>query len=168
MNLLWKLVAKIISIPTIANWLINRAMKTPYYPIVKDGNTYMERFWLFNPYESVHGQQMGSRYRWFPWNIRVHHIKIPDQDRHLHDHPWNARTFILRGGYVEERRNGTYLRPTGATAKLNFGEFHRITNLQPGGAWTLFCSGPYHGTWGFLVEGVKVKWRIYLGLEDES
>lgn len=28
-------------------------------------------------------------------------------------------------------------------------------------------TGKYRGTWGFLVDGVKVQWRKYLGLEPK-
>lgn len=169
-NLFWRMTAKILAMPFVADRIIGRAMKTPYYPIIKDGQTYMERFWLLNPYESVDGQQAGSKYKWFPWNIRVHWIRLPDQDRHLHDHPWNARTFILKGSYVEKRLLMTghirfICRRAGDTARLGFGEFHSITEVPKGGVWTLFVSGPYQGTWGFLVDGVKVRWRAYLGLE---
>lgn len=169
-NILWRIVAKVISIPYVSEWLIRQAKKTPYSPIVKDDDVYMERFWLFNPYDSIDGQQMGSRHKWFPWNIRIHWIRLPDQDRHLHDHPWNARTFILKGGYEEVRldergyQHWNFRKP-GDTARLGFGEFHRITRVTDGGIWTLFISGPYQGTWGFLVDGIKVQWRTYLGLD---
>lgn len=189
MNILWKLAAKILSRPAVANWLIERAKKTPYSHIYKDAekkssyaetpDVYMERYWVFNPYQrGEHGQER-SKYSWFPWNIRIHWIRRPDQDKHMHDHPWNARTIILRGGYVEERHcdsltltdgsackvSKAFTRRAGDTAKIGYGMYHRITHLQAGGAWTLFISGPYQGTWGFLVDGVKVHWCKYLGLE---
>jgi len=181
----WGIVAKIVSLPRVANWLITRAMKTPYYHIKKDdgkGNVsvYMERYWLFNPYNRGADGQEASKYPWFPWNIRLHWIRRHDHEEHMHDHPWNARTFILRGGYTEERphfviRNAegktvcehpsVFIRAPGDTAKLGYGVYHRITYVPPGGAWTLFISGRYKGTWGFLVDGVKIKWKTYLGLK---
>lgn len=164
-NLFWRITAKVLAKPAIAQYLIERAKKTPYSPIVKDGDVYMDRFWLLNPYETCDGQQMGSRYPWFPWNVRIHHIRRPDQDRHLHDHPWNARTIILKGYYDEQRLDGCVIRKRGDTARLNFGEYHRIITVSAGGTWTLFISGPYQGTWGFLVDGVKVRWRTYLDLD---
>lgn len=177
--MIWKLIARFLARPTVAQWLITRAMRTPYLHITSaDGlDIYMARYWLFNPYEHCDG---GPRqFKWFPWSIRIHHIRLADQDRDLHDHPWNARTFILQGNYVEERENPEYesalpthafnspigpriRRSAGDTARLNFGEFHRIDSVSTGGVWTLFVSGPYQGTWGFLVDGVKVKWRDYL------
>lgn len=164
---MWNLIAKLLARPAIANRLICIAMKTPYLHIEKDGDVYMERYWLFNSYQRGPEQQERSKYPGCPFKIRIHWIRRADEDRHLHDRPWNARTFILRGGYVEQRVDGESIcRPAGATARLNFGEFHRITQVMPNGAWTLFISGPYQGSWGFLVDGVKVKWREYLGLDQ--
>lgn len=177
--MIWKLIARLLAKPSVANWLIKRAQRTPYSPIVKDGVLYMDRWWLFNPYPNTGGSG-ADRPRWqFPISIRIHHIVQPDQDRHLHDHPWNARTVILGGWYIEERieRPGVvvgdfqqyrleHARCTGDTAKLAYGEYHRITNLSEGGVYTMFITGPYRGTWGFLVDGVKVQWRKYLGIGD--
>ncbi len=176
--MIWKIIAFILARPAVANWLITQAQKTPYTHIYKNGKPYMERYWLFNPYYVGKADQEASKYPWFPWNIRLHWIRQTDQDKHMHDHPWNARTIILRGGYVEERQDIAALasgesgdkrfsipRPAGSTARIRYGMYHRITHLQAGGAWTLFISGPYQGTWGFLVDGAKVQWRKYLGLE---
>lgn len=182
----WNLIAKLLARPAVVDWLIRRAQRTPYTHIVTDGVLYMERYWLFNPYPA----ESSGQKNWFPISIRLHHIVQPDQDRHLHDHPWNARTFILRGWYEEMRPthnwdgrildaiepaglklvsvNEYFERVAGETAALKFGEYHRITQISEGGVWTLFVTGKYRGTWGFLVDGVKVQWRKYLGLEKNS
>lgn len=176
------LVARFVAHPSVADWLIRRAQRTPYSPIVKHGDLYMERFWLFNPYPDT-GASGADRKPWrFPIAIRIHRIVLPDQDRDFHDHPWNARTFILRGGYSEVRpcndlpthgglpmaTGRIFQRHAGDTAALRFGEYHRITEVSPGGAWTLFVTGKYRGTWGFLVDGAKVQWRRYLGIEPAA
>lgn len=180
--------ARFLARPAVADWLIRRAMKRPYSPIVKDGELYMERYWLFNPYPDT-GQSGADRPWWhLPISIRIHCIRLPDQDAHRHDHPWNARTFILRGWYAEQRPveigaaiakafpkvagnlkgtiDTTFYRFSGDTARLKFGEYHRITEVPIGGVWTLFVTGPHRGVWGFLVDGVKVPWRRYLGLDE--
>lgn len=181
--MLWNLIAKIASRPAVADWLIRRAFQRPYSAIIKDDVLYMDRYWLFNPYPDTGGSG-ADRPRWqFPISIRIHHITQPDQDRDLHDHPWNARTVILRGWYAEERLHRpvrmpaayprligntvTHTRIAGDTATLSYGEYHRITEISEGGVWTLFITGKYRGTWGFLVNGVKVQWRKYLGLEQK-
>lgn len=162
--MLWKLIAYICSRPMVANYLIWRALKTPYLHLTDaQGRVYMGRWWLFNPYPAYTSGSEKQPWQ-FPISIRIHHIQRADQDHNLHDHPWNARTIIIRGGYFEEREGGVrHYRRTGSTARLRFGEYHRITEVTPGGAWTIFITGKYRGTWGFLVDGVKVKWREYLG-----
>lgn len=171
MQFVLNILAAILTHPRVVDWLIARAKRAPYTNIVTDGVLYMERYWLLNPYPP---ESSGAGKNRFPISIRLHHIVLPDQDRHLHDHPWNARTFILRGSYEEIRRDTTlgdrrYVkllrRSPGDTAALRFGEFHRITHVSEGGVWTLFVTGKYRGTWGFLVDGVKIQWRKYLGLE---
>jgi hypothetical protein len=172
---MFNLLAKLLARPRIADWIIERAQRTPYHHIQgEDGTVYMYRWWLFNPYPT-------KGWRALMPSMRVHRIMRADQDKHLHDHPWNARTFILRGWYTEDRPYAgeplppgvavpefyTYLRRAGDTVALRFGEYHRIEAVPPGGeVWTLFITGKKRGTWGFLVDGVKVPWRKYLGLPD--
>jgi hypothetical protein len=160
--MIWKLIAYICSRPSISEWLIRRSQKRPYIHIYgHDGSMYMGRWWLFNPYPYAEEK----RKNWFPISVRIHHIQRKDDDRELHDHPWNARTIIIKGGYSELREGGErFWRQPGDTATLKFGEYHRICHVQPEGAWTIFITGKYQGTWGFLVDGVKVQWRTYLGL----
>ncbi len=164
----WKLIARLASTPCVANWLIRRAMKTPYTHIMHPKGVYMERYWLFNPYP---GPEEHRKNR-FPISIRIHKICLPDDARDLHDHPWNARTIILKGGYSERRlvdgERVLFTRKPGDTATIKFGEYHTIESLcrrRP--VWTLFITGKYRGTWGFLVNGVKVQWRKYQGYNND-
>jgi len=164
----WKLVAWVVSRPRVADWLIARAQRTPYTHIYHPRGLYMGRWWLFNPYPGPEEKRKNR----FPISIRVHHICLPDDARDLHDHPWNARTVILKGGYIEQRLDDDgevryYVRNPGDTAKIKFGQYHTIDRLADGGAWTLFITGKYRGTWGFLVNGIKVQWRQYKGYDHE-
>lgn len=195
---LWRLAARALSQPKVVDLLINRALKTPYHHLSSaDGqDVYMARYWLFNPYDR---ETHKAKYRWLP-SVRLHFIHREDLDRDLHDHPWNARTIILRGRYVEQRplrvidpddpiweqidplgwRHGraskgtpitTYQfidRKAGDTVALKHGQYHRIDSIHPGGAVTLFITGRWRGPWGFLVDGVKIPWRKYLGLDDDQ
>lgn len=192
---IWNSIARFVARPTIANWLIRRAMKTPYTHLPRtDDPSYMARYWVFNPYD-----RKTNKPRWFfcPWSIRIHHIKREDLDRDMHDHPWNARTIILKGWYTEKRLlteadrqkalsqvpenaifsraaisraevSETFYRQKGDTAKLGFGEYHAITSVSDDGVWTLFISGPWRGVWGFLVDGVKIPWKTYLGVPEKG
>ena len=168
------MITRLLARPAVVDWLIRRAQRTPYFHITgADGSVYMERYWLFNPYDKV----QKSRWRgWLP-SIRLHRIVREDRDRHLHDHPWDARTVILRGWYIEERRVEStlfkelvarYRRRAGDTATLRFGEYHRSDEGSSGGVWTLCITFKYRCTWGFLVDGKKVPWREYLGISKET
>ena len=185
-NFFWRWFAKLLAHPTIAAWIIDFAQRTPYQHIMsKDGNEmYMGRWWLFNPYDR---ETHKPKHRWFPWSLRIHHIMVPDSDRDLHDHPWNARTVILFGGYTEQRlldhedpalrglnvphgaQATEYIdRNPGDTTTLKHGEYHRIDRLldTDTGAFTLFITSNWQGEWGFLVNGVKVHWKKYTGEES--
>lgn len=185
--MIWKLLASIASRTEVTWWLIQRAQRTPYTPIMsRDGcDLYMQRWWLFNPYgKDEQGEPTPARFAWLP-SIRIHHIIRPDIDRHLHDHPWNARTIVLSGWYAEERPfdpdssepdtfqfvsageiRERFLRTRGYTGRLLFGQYHRISNVSPGGVYTLFITWRKRGTWGFQVDGKKVPWREYLDMKD--
>lgn len=168
-NLFWKAVAWAISRPRIAEYLIKKAQKTPYF----DLPGYMERWWLFNAHDDTdYASKAPKPHPWLP-SIRIHHILRADMDRYPHDHPWNARTIILKGWYKEERLiehpcDNRYLltprsfcREQGDTATLKFGEYHTITEVDKDGVWTFFIFYEWKGIWGFLVDGVKIPWRQY-------
>lgn len=172
----WRTVARAVARPRVADWLIRRAMKTPFTHLPG----YMNRYWLFNAYDSKDGKP-ATPISWLP-SIRVHHILRPDEDRHLHDHPWDARTIILKGGYVEEKlcaygvaadgqfyeRTAPSIRLPGDTTPIRFGEFHSIMTVPEAGAWTMFITFRYRGVWGFLVDGRKVPWREYKAQHPEK
>ncbi len=173
-ELFWRLVARIVCTEAVFNWLVRRAVRRPYRHIMSpDGSRpYMLRYWLFNPYDEA---SHSKRFSFLP-SIRLHNICVEDGDRHLHDHPWNARTIILRGGYLEEREpmpgydHSFCGRQRGDTTRLRFGEYHRIHTIwhhngDRGGCWTLFITWRYRGTWGFKVDGRKVPWREYLNIK---
>ncbi len=183
-NLLWQLLARLLACRPVRAFLIAYAKRTPYQHIMSadGGEMYMGRWWLLNPYNN---ETRASRWPWLPFSARIHHIMRADQDRDLHDHPWNARTIILDGWYTEQRlvEDGSPLhqaiapppgaevtelihREAGTSARLRHGEYHRIDEVSPGGVYTLFITSRYRGTWGFLVDGVKVPWRQYLGLPE--
>jgi hypothetical protein len=189
----WPTIAAIVSFPHVADWLIRRSQRTPYSPITArdDPNEiYMQRWWLFNPYPAP-GEYRRKGWRdWLP-SIRVHHILRADDDGHMHDHPWDARTIVLRGWYAEERplrsigaddlqfnlvnitnypgereARGVTDSLVGSTRAVRFNSYHRICQVSPGGVYTLWFTWRYQGTWGFWVDGRKVPYREYLGLDS--
>lgn len=152
--------AKLLIKEPVFNWLKKRGEKHPYFHITNvDGSeVYMYRYWIFNPYSRTYNKFLS----WLP-SIRLHKIMRPDFDIHLHDHPWDARTFILDGWYEElKEKNNVYYRLPGHTHRLNYGEYHKISRVSRGGVWTLFITFKYKGTWGFKVNGEKIPHHIYL------
>ncbi len=149
----------------------------------KQGTLYMRRYCIF-------GFLPGDGPK--PYSLYLHRFYRPDEDRHLHTHPWRyAVSLILLGGYEERRhlsdkdfetltgnlpntnaacyRDRKY-RP-GAVSILRHSDAHRVTKLLGGETWTLFFAGPKTGSWGFIVPGRGlVDWRTYLaenGMEVE-
>lgn len=166
LDLHWQMLAQIFSMPMVADAIIEQAKQTKYF----DLEGYMERDWLFNPFETVNGQPVHND-RTKP-SIRIHHILRADLARHPHSHPWTARTIILKGWYEEKRMRfwdedsgefayDKYTRKTGDTAVIKADDYHHISDISEGGAWTMFVMGPYEKSWGFCVDGEHVPWREY-------
>lgn len=167
----------------IADWLIRKAMKTPYWHL--DG--YMERFWLI-PYVGAGSErEIGcGRVSFFKrpiaWiaqkfgiAIRVHHIIASDDDRAFHDHPWPYITVILKGGYWEVQpifESGIYKgdtrtwRGAGSILIRKANSWHRLEIDPEHDCWTMFSTGKYQQTWGFLTNPKsKTHYREFLGLD---
>lgn len=115
--------------------------------------------------------------RWIlvtPWgDIRLHHIMKSDYDRHLHDHPWNFTSYILKGGYVEHLSGGRkplyYGAP--ATNRRKCWEAHRISLVPGQTAWTLVFTGRKFHDWGFHTENGFIPHKEYFqmfGLTEMS
>ena len=104
---------------------------------------YLERYWLG---------------RWFGYTAYLHRFVSPDGERHLHNHPWHARSLVLAGGYVEEVVTDlTAEGPLTERHRVRWwsavpaNKFHRIAAVEPG-TWTLFVHAPRipGKGWGFL------------------
>jgi hypothetical protein len=170
---MWRILAWLLTRFDSASWLL--AMSYPYKHIEgPDGSIYMYRWWIFNHYDAGYG----ARWKWLP-SVRLHRIMRPDSDRAPHDHPWTARTIVLKGWYREEslrpipelkieRYAFAFFRERGYTGTLGTDQFHRILDVSEGGVWTLFFTWGKNDSWGFLVNGVKVPWREHLARTDSS
>lgn len=188
--IIWRIVAWLVSREPIASWIIHIAKRTPYQHIYArhdPSSIYMRRYWLFNPYrKDDEGTQLPARWPWLP-SVRVHHILRADDDLHLHSHPWDARTIILRGSYVEEMEEcgadgwlpgyigprvetvdygnhfvffSQFLRRHGYTGTLDPNSFHRIAKVD--GVVTLFFTWGTSRGWGFKVGDRVVPYKEYL------
>ncbi|WP_202842065.1 hypothetical protein [Luteimonas saliphila] len=158
----WEAVALVITSRPIAQWLMRRAQRTPYFHLTG----YMNRWWLFNGYppkgDDGRDRQSEKRFPRLP-SIRVHQILRADLADHPHDHPWDFRTFILSGWYIDERPGQPpACRGIGDTAAIRFGEYHHVSVVDAAGVWTLVILFQHRGKWGFLVDGKKMSPRDYV------
>lgn len=168
---LWNLVAASLAArPALVEWLLSTGQKTPYEHLTG----YMLRWWLLPPAAkrgSAEFWRVRNQLRRLRKNARLHLLLRGDRESHHHNHPWEFRTLVLRGWYVNEVTlpDGTTkckVIYAGQSYRMGVGEFHRIAAVSPGGALTLvFYATKRTGRWwGFLVDGEVIHWRTYLGL----
>lgn len=139
-------------IEAVADRLIAVAGETPYFHLPG----YMERYW-FMP-------------ELFGHSVRLHHILRSDDDRALHDHPWDFSTILLRGQYIEHRDDGYSHYGPGTQLWRAAGARHSLELPEGQTVWTLFMMGPRVQKWGFFPDGptgAKVPWEKYLS-EDTA
>lgn len=128
-----------------------------WFDIWKDGRIYLTRLTLF---------------RCPLFQVMLHWIKQPDQDRGLHDHPWSFFSIILHGEYYEteaqvcsfdgrfqrETRDGQFWLKDLRTRFVRLfnwkglNKAHKITRIDPRGVVTLVFTGPKRKSWGFYEE----------------
>lgn len=119
-----------------------------------NGTLYLRRFYI------AHTPLGGIMIHWF------HH---PDPQRDLHDHPVNFWSFVVRGGYAEERGPSAQLRFHTAPAinKVRATDLHRIVALLDRTV-TVVLYGSKQRDWGFHTDNGWVPWREYEKLGDKT
>lgn len=126
--------------------------------------------------------------KWF--SIYLHNISASDPGDHIHDHPADNLTIVLRGGYVEWRVWGINPHPVeikradgGSTAEIAVDAFHAVKSFVTGvhfrraeemhhitavrpNTWTLWVRFKDRREWGFwLAEGFFIPWRDYVSAD---
>lgn len=78
--------------------------RTPHHHLKDlDGSLYMGRWRVID--EGTWAGRMLEKYTGYS-SIRLHHINRADHDRDLHSHPFEYRSFILKGFYSERFQDG--------------------------------------------------------------
>lgn len=169
--------------------LSDRAWQRPYFHIIKGGEKYMLRFWVFGgSYRDQRNEQergwKGTRIdqwigRWVC--ARLHHTLRSDSDRHMHDHPSWSISLVLSGGYFEITPKDQHQDPLldgfashrvdrwhgpGSIIFRRATDRHRLVIVPGNEPWSLFVIGPVINPWGFYTQAGKIPWRKYLGLEE--
>lgn len=113
-------------------------------------------------------------------NLFLHKICRSDQERDLHDHPWNWASLILKGSYQEITENGTVNAVLHPHAFWNHDKYkifrpftfrkgkatdtHRLVLINDKPVWSLFWHGKRIQKWGFYVKNEKIYWKVYLNI----
>lgn len=124
----------------------------------------MKPFWKTNNNFQIRwNEPLGEKecpyaYRWvlilFGYSIRVHYWLRSDDKRYMHDHPWNFRTFVLKGYYwdVSKINNDILREKVTTTAYRKATHQHYVEIPEPGVITLLFCGRPKRN-WGFWIPG---------------
>ena len=67
---------------------------------------------------------------------------IADEDKHLHNHPWDFKSVVLKGAYIEKTEKGIIRQTPGKFNSRNGNDFHKILRLVTPVVYTLFIVTP--------------------------
>lgn len=105
---------------------------------------------------------------WTPWfALYLHKICLPDYDEHLHSHPWNFVSLVLKGFYLESSRGQKIHRKPGSLLMRKASDFHQITWLGAPPVWTLVFVWGRRREWGYDVGGVCIDNQTYRTLKHQ-
>lgn len=118
------------------------------------GNNYLRRWWII---PRNHCQ-----------NVYLHEINKSDNDRALHDHPWDNTSFILSGSYLEITPEGEFERNPGDVIHRPATAAHRLVVPEGGQVLSLFSTGPIIREWGFHCPNGWRRWQDYVEVTANS
>jgi len=101
-------------------------------------------------------------------NVYLHEFRRSDDDRALHDHPWQSTSCLLFGRYFEHTPEGVFERRAGDVSSRAAEALHRV-ELAPGEtAISLFITGPKVREWGFACPQGWRHWREFVDERDSG
>ncbi len=131
-----------------------RQMRRPDFVIGDPENPYMRRWWIIPRNEFS--------------NVYLHEILRSDDDRALHDHPWQSTSIILDGGYIEHTADGVFDRRAGDVIHRDAASAHRLEVIPGITAVTLFMTGPKVREWGFHCPNGWRPWQDFCAPDNSS
>lgn len=100
-------------------------------------------------------------------NVYLHEINRSDDDRALHDHPWDNTSVLLKGRYIEHQPlDVRQVRYEGSVARRKASDLHRLEMFEGERAISLFLTGPKIREWGFACKHGWVHWRDFTNERD--
>jgi hypothetical protein len=118
------------------------------------GDHYLHRWWVVPRNEKS--------------NVYLHEILHSDDDRAMHDHPWDNTTIVLEGSYEEHTPSSVFQRAAGDVVRRKATETHRLVIPDGGRALTLFLTGPVERVWGFHCPKGFVPWYDFVDADDKG
>lgn len=95
------------------------------------------------------------------FGLYIHTIYKADQDLHLHSHPWNFFTIVLKGIYIAMNTNSLSIKGPGALSHMRREDFHKIDQIILGPVKTLFVTWGRRKPWYYQVGTDKVESGLY-------
>jgi len=96
------------------------------------------------------------------FSIYIHGIYKEDTDLHLHNHPWNILTIILKGTYIEELEKDLNIRRIYNISYRKRTDYHKIEDMISEKVYSLaFVFGKRNEKWGYLVDGKHITHTEY-------
>lgn len=85
-------------------------------------------------------------------SLMINYFHRSDEDRELHDHPWNFKSLILWRGYNEHHPGGIITTYPGMLIRRPAQWRHRVILKNNKPACTLVFTGPNLREWGFHTD----------------
>lgn len=98
-------------------------------------------------------------------NVYLHRFLRSDDDRALHDHPFDNTSWILSGEYLEHFPDRSITRHQGEVVSRVAELSHRI-ELVSGPVLTLFFTGPRRREWGFHCPQGWRHWKDFVNFVE--
>lgn len=123
----------------------------------------------------IGGQAAPYLRRWFLRDegdsgcLYLHQILRDDDDRALHDHPWDASVYIIEGCYREVREDcpAGELFGAGSYRHMQAETAHRVV-VVGGPVWTLCFTGKRRREWGFHCPQGWRPWQEFVSKRDRG
>ena len=128
--------------------IISLSLGEPDFVIGPKDDPYLHRWWI------TPRTGKGAVY--------LHEMFKPDDDRALHDHPWESLSICLSGGMTEYMTNGESREVSKGDIIWRGSTYaHRLGQPKPN-TRTLFITGERMRTWGFHCPKGWVRWRDFV------
>ncbi len=155
----------------LIEWFLKLLSGEPHFVIGRSEGPYMLRWYLL------------PRNPWF--NVYLHKFLRDDDDRALHDHPWNFVSLMIKGSYIERRPNPyrdwpefdpefiDSKRGSPSIAFRRATDKHRVTLARnPDGSakpcWTIVVTGSKIREWGFWCPKGFVHWQDFCASDNKG